>query len=227
MKKCLFGLLFIFLSCTIIACSNEDASTTENAIEEDDHDHSSEERTLEDTEHEENATDVEAAAESNDIPEENTVESDEGIFTLLKINEDIETLEVGPLTLYISHVGITTGQLKGDFSQHMGTDYIEIIDFDFSIVNNSEETVIFNTDNATLTTSTDEQLEVDLRINEYLDSGSTDEEYAGGERKHGYIMFSLESSLAADVEWVQIHIDAPMDEEKNEIGEDIELRVEF
>ncbi|WP_062049199.1 hypothetical protein [Bacillus sp. JCM 19034] len=218
MKKLLYSMLFITFICTIIACSNEDATTTEGNNDEEnvvDQDHNN-------VDHQDSGADT---SDSEDDLEDNTTDNQDGLFTVISGRDDVEIVS-GPLDLYAGFIGLYSAQLRNDFAQHMGTDHLDFIAFDFSIFNTSEETVIFPTDQATLTTNTGEHLTIDSKMVNYFDE-SLDDEYAGNEREFGSLFFVLESSKSEEIEWVEIHIDAPTDEELNAIGEDINLRIDF
>ncbi|TSB44918.1 hypothetical protein [Alkalicoccobacillus porphyridii] len=217
------------VSMLALAACGEDTQTEEdsNASNQED----TEETTLTDNSDEEEATDDEEAADEDP---EDVIESDwetqvgetdaNGNLLLLGRNDTIDTIETGPMTLNIPQVNIAEVlEWPEDIAEFYDFEPTGVIQIDMEVSNSSEDTVNFYPDQATITTSTGEQLESDVFTSDYIDG-----EFIGAVNKKGSVFFLLENSDPNEVEWVRILINSPHDNESfDTLGDEVDFQVDF
>jgi hypothetical protein len=86
--------------------------------------------------------------------------------------------------------------------------------------NTSEENVSFYASQATMATSTGEQLEPDTMLSDHIDG-----EYIGQVNKSGTSFYILENSKAEDVESVRLIYSGPDNDDFETVGEDVDFEV--
>lgn len=97
---------------------------------------------------------------------------------------------------------------------------VTVIAVNASAENTSDDTVNFYLDQATLTTDTKEQVESDMFLGEYIDG-----EYIGNVIHSGSMVYILKNSKADDIGKISLHIDAPLDEDFNTIGDNVTVDI--
>ncbi|MDE5414214.1 hypothetical protein [Alkalihalobacterium chitinilyticum] len=223
MRKLSLIVLSLGLAVSLAACGSEAEETTADG-------------SMPDTENvEESASDEDEEAgateeESQETEADNgwetqvgeTVENEGGAFTLIARNDQVETQETGPMILNIPQVNAASAKLKGDVAEFLETEDIEYIQIDMEVENTSEDTITFYPAQATITTNTGEQLESDIWLSDHIDG-----DFFGQVKQEGSQYFILEKSKAEEIEWVRILISAPLDENWNSLGEDLDFRVEL
>jgi len=235
MKKLLVGLSLSTLL-IVAACGNDNAGAngdnnengndnnvnTEdiNENEANNNDINNENNDNEENEAEEAADDI--ADESWETQVGETVENEGGVFTLHARADGIETIETGPIVMEIEQLNAQSGELSDEMAEMMETEDLHMIQLDLTVENTADEDIIFYSGQATISTSTGEQLESDMWLSDHIDG-----DMMAGTKASGTFFFILENSDAADVESVRLTWGAPMNEDYEEIGEDVDIEVEF
>ncbi|WP_444683859.1 hypothetical protein [Alkalicoccus luteus] len=151
-----------------------------------------------------------------------TIENEGGTFTLHARQDDIDTIETGPVIMDILQVNTVSGELTPDMAELMESDVIDYIQIDVEVQNSSDDDITFYVNQATISTDTGEQLESDWLMSDYLDS-----DMMANTTHSGSFFFILENSNAEDVNSVRMTWSAPIDEDWNELGEDIDIEISF
>lgn len=211
MKKYL-SLLFIGLLVVVIAaCSADEKENTE----------ANEEGFAEETEEREN--------EESLIPIGETAETEGGSFTYHARNNRLKPIETDSFSIKVDKVSVMSGKLAGGFKEYLGQEEIEYIQFDLEVENKTSDSLNFEAYQASIVTSSGEEIVApDSRLTtKSEDTGELNEKFTGGEKKQGAIFFLLEETKAEDVEWVQINMKAPLDENNEKVGEDVNIKVKL
>ncbi|MCR6109499.1 hypothetical protein HXA35_04015 [Bacillus sp. A301a_S52] len=151
-----------------------------------------------------------------------TVETEAGTFTLHARADDIETIETGPIVMEIEQLNAQSGELSDEMAEILDTEELHMIQLDLTVENTADEDIMFYSGQATIATSTGEQLESDMWLSDYIDG-----EMMAGTKANGTFFFVLENSDAADVESVRLTWNAPLDEDWENVGEDVDIEVAF
>ncbi|UJW56632.1 hypothetical protein HXZ66_04030 [Bacillus sp. A116_S68] len=151
-----------------------------------------------------------------------TVETEAGTFTLHARADDIETIETGPIVMEIEQLNAQSGELSDEMAEILDTEELHMIQLDLTVENTADEDIMFYSGQATISTSTGEQLESDMWLSDYIDG-----EMMAGTKANGTFFFVLENSDAADVESVRLTWNAPLDEDWENVGEDVDIEVAF
>ncbi|TYS67597.1 hypothetical protein FZC76_13550 [Sutcliffiella horikoshii] len=200
----LIGLLVVVLA----ACTSDDKKANEEGF-------------AEETEEREN--------EESLIPVGETAETEGGSFTYHARNNRLKPIETDSFNINVDKVSVMSGKLAGGFKEYMGQEEIEYIQFDLEVENKTSDSLNFEAYQASIVTNTGEEVAApDSRLTtKSEDTAELNEKFAGGEKKQGAIFFLLEETKAEDVEWVQINMKAPVDENNEKIGEDIQIKVKL
>ncbi|WP_223703612.1 hypothetical protein [Sutcliffiella deserti] len=152
-----------------------------------------------------------------------TISTEGGDFTFHSRNDQVEGQESGPLTIEFDQVAAISGVLAGDFAEYVGVDAIEYIQVDIQVENTSADPIDFPAYQATVITSTGEEITApDPKLGVPPEGN-----FEGEETKQASVFYVLESSKAEEVEWVRIIMEAPRDGNGEKIGEDLDIRVEL
>ena len=93
---------------------------------------------------------------------------------------------------------------------------------DVEAENTSSDTNYIYMDQATLTTNTKEQVEVDGFLSDYIDG-----EYLGNTVHSGTLYYILHNSSADDITQINLHIDAPHNANFESIGDEVKVELNF
>lgn len=208
MKKVLSLFLIGLLVVVLAACTSDDKKANEEGF-------------AEETEERED--------EESLIPVGETAETEGGSFTYHARNNRLKPIETDSFNINVDKVSVMSGKLAGGFKEYMGQDEIQYIQFDLEVENKTSDALNFEAYQASIVTNTGEEIAApDSRLTtKSEDTGELNEKYTGGEKKQGAIFFLLEETKAEDVEWVQINMKAPVDENDEKVGEDIKIKVKL
>lgn len=136
------------------------------------------------------------------------------------------TGETGPIkyslnALQLSKLTATTDEMAEILEIEKDKECAVLV-IDISAENTSAETINFYLGMATATTNTKEQVESDGFLEEYMDG-----EFLGQVIHSGTLVYILENSKAEDITNVKLYVDAPTDENYDEVGEPLELELTF
>lgn len=152
-----------------------------------------------------------------------TISTEGGDFTFHTRNDQLEPVEAGTLTLDFDQVAGISGVLSPEFAEHVGQDKLEYIQVDIQVTNTSKDPINFDAYQATLITSTGEEITAPNPKLGEIPEGN----FAGEEKKQASVFYVLEKSKAEDVEWVRLVMKAPTNESNEKIGEDLDIKVEL
>ncbi|MGD6776911.1 hypothetical protein [Sutcliffiella horikoshii] len=208
MKKVLSLFLIGLLVVVLAACTSDDKKANEEGF-------------AEETEERED--------EDSLIPVGETAETEGGSFTYHARNNRLKPIETESFTINVDKVSVMSGKLAGGFKDYMGQDEIKYIQFDLEVENKTSDSLNFEAYQASIVTNTGEEIAApDSRLTtKSEDTGELNEKFTGGEKKQGAIFFLLEETKAEDVEWVQINMKAPVDEDDEKVGEDVKIKVKL
>ncbi|AXF54752.1 hypothetical protein [Salicibibacter kimchii] len=151
-----------------------------------------------------------------------TVTNDAGETTLVSLNDDIDTIESGPITLDIEKVNGASATFDDEMAVEMFGEESEYIQLDMTVENTSEDDVTFYASQATMITDTGEQLEPEMMASDHIEG-----EFLGQVEKSGTSIYMLENSTADEVESVELRFDAPHDQDWEDVGESIETEIDL
>ncbi|QFT87799.1 Telomeric repeat-binding factor 2 [Bacillus sp. THAF10] len=208
MKKYLTLLCMALLVVVMTACTSDEKENTEDNKPND---------------HEFAEEIPESEAEESQVPVGETAHTEGGSFTYHARNNRLKPIETATYTVDFDKVSAISGELAGGFKEYLGEDEIEYIQLDIEVTNKSDANINFDAYSAKIVTSTGETIETP---NPML-SSQIEGKFAPEEMKQGSIFFLLEKSKAEEVEWVQIIMKAPLDENNKEIGEELNIKVKL
>ncbi|MCR6096727.1 hypothetical protein HXA31_05015 [Salipaludibacillus agaradhaerens] len=152
-----------------------------------------------------------------------TIENEAGVFTLHARQHNIDTIETGPIVLDLPQVNAASGEITDQMvAELVGSEEMNYVQVDVEVENTSDEDVTFFVSQATISTNTGEQLERDMLLSDHIDG-----EMMAGTKHSGSFLFILENSSAEDIETIRIKMSAPINDDWDELGEDIDLEIEL
>ncbi|GAK12205.1 DUF4352 domain-containing protein [Geomicrobium sp. JCM 19039] len=197
--------------------SEEDDDTVDDDEVDDDEDD------LEDDEQVNNEESDDAPATEGGHVVGETVSDENGEQTLVSLNEDIDTIESGPIVLEIEKVNGVSAVFEGMAADMLDDPEVEYIQVDMVVENTSDDDVTFYASQAKLITDTGEQLDPDMWFSDHLDG-----DYFGNVTKSGSSIYILENSMAEDVTSVELRYSAPFDTDSwDDLGEDIKIEIDL
>lgn len=177
------------------------------------------------------SSDVSASVETeskNDDSTTGTVEHGDG-FTKTPVITDKElnyTGSAGPMNYSIDAIQISNLIATEDAAAEMfgieKNKEVAIIVMDVTAENTSDEDVSFYISQATLISSTKEQVDPSLLFSNYIDG-----EFLGQVVKNGSLVYILPNSNANDISSINLRISAPTDSEWNSLSDDISIDLNF
>nr|DAJ98186.1 MAG TPA: protein of unknown function (DUF5068) [Caudoviricetes sp.] len=97
---------------------------------------------------------------------------------------------------------------------------VTVVAINASAENTTEDTLSFYIGQATLTTNTKEQVESDGFLSEYING-----EFLGNVKNSGTLIYILKNSKAEDLTNLTLHIDAPHNENFENIGDEVKAEI--
>ncbi|CAG9620212.1 DUF4352 domain-containing protein [Sutcliffiella rhizosphaerae] len=206
MKKYLTLFLLAFMVMMMTACNTDKNENTEQENQQ------------------EFAEEVdEDKVDENMVPVGETAITEGGSFTFHARNSRLKPIETESFYVNIDSVSAISGELDGGFKEYLEMDEIQYIQVNIEVENKSTTPLNFDAYQASIVTSTGEEIEVPNP----MISSQFDEKFAPEEKKQGTIAYLLEESKAEEVEWVQIIIKAPMDENNEVVGEEFNIKIKL
>ena len=208
MKKILLSLLILTLSISLIGCSKEKTSETNQNIEAN--------KTTEETK----------IVDEREVVEETgpeTQKTDIGLMTIYKTNEEVNLeQQSGPFIVKVLKSRISTLEPNED-SKFMfdNKDKVTIITLYVEVENTSKEINYIYPNQGTIVTNTKEQVDCDLLLSE--DIGG---DFIGEVIKKGNIFFVLDSD-PEEITNAKYIISGPHNENLDRLGEDITFELSF
>ena len=136
------------------------------------------------------------------------------------------TGETGPIkysldAIQLSKLTATTDEMADFLEIEKDKEYAVLV-IEISAENTADETINFYLGMATATTNTKEQVESNGFLEEYMDG-----EFLGQVIHSGTLVYILENSKAEDITNVKLYVDAPTNENFDEVGEPLEIELTF
>lgn len=132
--------------------------------------------------------------------------------------------EVGPFKYIIEGVQVSKLTATTDeMAQMLGIEKdkeVALVAVNASAENTTTDTLSFYLGQATLTTNTKEQVESDMLLSEYIEG-----EFLGNVKHSGNLVYILKNSKAEDVTNLTLHIDAPHNENYENVGEEVKIDI--
>ncbi|RBP89408.1 hypothetical protein DFO70_11155 [Cytobacillus firmus] len=154
---------------------------------------------------------------------EDVQKTEAGTFTAVHTFEKETKIDTeSPFELTIKKVKAFSGELSETGKELIPEANGDMVIITMSVENTSDETLSFYPDQSTITTSTGEQLESEVFFSD--DVGG---DFIGQVKKEGTVRFLLKSTKAEDIEWVRILIDAPHNENLDNIGKSVDHTFTF
>lgn len=97
---------------------------------------------------------------------------------------------------------------------------VTVVAINASAENTTEDTLSFYIGQATLTSNTKEQVESDGFLSEYING-----EFLGNVKNSGTLIYVLKNSKAEDLTNLTLHIDAPHNENFENIGDEVKVEI--
>lgn len=136
------------------------------------------------------------------------------------------TGETGPIKYSIDRIQVSNVTIESDDEAQVygleGEKPSCMVLVDLSAENTSDDTVDFYAGQAVLTSDTKEQVEPDLWASDYAEG-----QYLGKVKTSGSNIYFLKNSDAKDVKNITLHMDAPSDENLNDLGNDVEINIDL
>lgn len=220
MKRILL-ILFAIMLAVLVGCGDSSANMTGESEEEvkEENDFSDE---TEEAGEDEGETMTTEENESEDAAVGDIVTSEAGEATLVSRTDDVGTFESGPIKLTVEKANGVSMAVSDEYYDFFETDQLEYIQVDLQVENTSDDNITFYASQATMTTSTGEQLEPDMLMSDHIDG-----EYYGEVNKSGTSFYILENSAVEDVESIRLIFSAASDENFEDLGEEIDIEVEL
>lgn len=213
MNRLLMLLAALLFATVLVACGGNSEETPSNESDE-----NSEE--TEDTEGNASDSNDEEENEEQENKVGDTVTNEAGESLLVSRTDDVGTFESGPIKLTIEKANGVSMKINDDYVDMLGGKELEYIQVDMTVENTSDDHISFYASQATMTTSTGEQLESDMLMSDHIDG-----EFLGAVTKSGSSFYFLENSKAEDVESIKLFYSAPHDENFEDIGDKIEVEI--
>lgn len=157
---------------------------------------------------------------TGEIVEENGLKK-EPVATNKELNLSGET---GPFKYTIEGVQVSKLTATTDeMAEMLGIEKdkeVALVAINASAENTTESTLSFYIGQATLTTNTKEQVEADGFLSEYIDG-----EFLGSVKNSGNLIYILKNSKAEDITSLTLHIDAPHDENFENVGDEVKIDI--
>ncbi|MDO5041866.1 MAG: hypothetical protein Q4D95_07240 [Peptoniphilus sp.] len=132
--------------------------------------------------------------------------------------------EVGPFKYIIEGVQVSKLTATTDeMAQMLGIEKdkeVALVAVNASAENTTTDTLSFYLGQATLTTNTKEQVESDMLLSEYIEG-----EFLGNVKHSGNLVYILKNSKAEDVTNLTLHVDAPHNENFENVGEEVKIDI--
>lgn len=149
-----------------------------------------------------------------------TITNEVGEITVVSRTDDVGIFESGPIKLTIEKANGNSMIVNSNYVDMLGGEELEYIQVDMTVENTSEDHITFFASQATMTTSTGEQIEPDMFLSDHIDA-----EFLGAITKSGTSFYILENSKAEDVESIKLFYDEAIDENWENVGEKIEVEI--
>lgn len=140
-------------------------------------------------------------------------------------NKDLNlTGETGPFKYTIEGVQVSKLTATTDeMAEVLGIEKdkeVALVAINTSAENTTDKTLSFYIGLATLTTNTKEQVEADGFLSEYIEG-----EFLGNVKNSGNLIYILKNSKAEDITNLTMHIDAPHDENFENVGDEVKIDI--
>lgn len=216
-KKIVAIMLASMMAFSVVGCGNDNGKKVESQKEISAEEKAEEEKAEEATEEKEEETDDSTTGE---VVEENGLRK-EPVATNKELNL---TGETGPFKYTIEAVQVSKLTATTDeMAEMLGIEKdreVALVAINASAENTTENTLSFYIGQATLTTNTKEQVETEGFLSEYING-----EFLGNVKNSGNLIYILKNSKAEDITNLTLHIDAPHNENFENIGDEVKIDI--
>ncbi len=216
-KKIVTIMLASMMAFSVVGCGNDNGKKVESQKEISAEEKAEEEKAEEATEEKEEETDDSTTGE---VVEENGLRK-EPVATNKELNL---TGETGPFKYTIEAVQVSKLTATTDeMAEMLGIEKdreVALVAINASAENTTENTLSFYIGQATLTTNTKEQVETEGFLSEYING-----EFLGNVKNSGNLIYILKNSKAEDITNLTLHIDAPHNENFENIGDEVKIDI--
>lgn len=216
-KKIVTIMLASMMAFSVVGCGNDNGKKVESQKEISAEEKAEEEKAEEATEEKEEETDDSTTGE---VVEENGLRK-EPVATNKELNL---TGETGPFKYTIEAVQVSKLTATTDeMAEMLGIEKdreVALVAINASAENTTEDTLSFYLGQATLTTSTKEQVDPEGFLSDYIDG-----EFLGNVKHSGNLIYILKQSNAEDITGLTLHIDAPHNENYENVGDDVKIDI--
>ncbi|MYL39838.1 hypothetical protein [Halobacillus litoralis] len=173
---------------------------------------------------EEEQSQQEKTSEEGEKTEEQDTGTPGGEFQSVAHKEDIDTVEVGPLTLTIVSSNLVTGTVTDPFIlDKIGEENIDYINIGMEI-STTDEDINFSSDHLKLTTDTGESFE---SPHDFM-SDKVEMQYIKEDfTRSRMIVYLFDNSKVEDIKSANLLIKAPTDQDGQPLGEDANVEIDF
>ena len=215
-KKIVTIMLASMMAFSVVGCGNDNGKKVESQKEISAEEKAEEEKAEEATEEKEEETDDSTTGE---VVEENGLRK-EPVAT----NKELNLAKVGPFKYTIEAVQVSKLTATTDeMAEMLGIEKdreVALVAINASAENTTENTLSFYIGQATLTTNTKEQVETEGFLSEYING-----EFLGNVKNSGNLIYILKNSKAEDITNLTLHIDAPHNENFENIGDEVKIDI--
>ncbi|MCT8139208.1 DUF4352 domain-containing protein [Anaerobacillus sp. CMMVII] len=158
-----------------------------------------------------------------EVPIGGVIETEAGRFTLVRKTEVNEWFYSGPLKVTIPKVKVVHAFPENELQTKMNSDEFSYVTVALDIENLSDEEIAWFPEQASLILNTGEEVEVaDLFLSDNL--GGT---LIEGMIKTGSLVFVIDRGDAADIEWIRLRINGPLDQNDIQVGANLDIRIDL
>ncbi|MFJ8517680.1 hypothetical protein [Lysinibacillus xylanilyticus] len=162
-----------------------------------------------------------------DDDKKDDVQEDENLKTInTYTNKELDISgQTGPMkynidAVQLKRITVKTEEAANLFDVAVGEE-VNAITISMNAENSSKEDMSFYLGQAVIITNTKEQLEPDMILSEHIEG-----KYLGQVKHEGYNVYVLKNSKVEDLKTIEIRIDAPVNSNVDEQGEDIIQKIE-
>lgn len=206
-KRILLGCLVVLTAVSLSGCGNDNGKKVESKKE------------VEKTTEKSTETDD---SKTGEIIEENGMKKIP-VMTDKKLNMKGKT---GPIKYSIDGIQVSKFTATNDeMAKTLEIDKdkeIALIALNVSAENTNDKTINFYLGQATITTDTKEQVEPDVMLSENIDG-----EFLGKVKHEGTNIYILKKSKADNINKIKLFVDAPSDENFEDVGNKVELELKL
>ncbi|MGG3451799.1 hypothetical protein [Domibacillus aminovorans] len=170
---------------------------------------------------EESETKELATTKNDNKDDPNTITDETVTYKTIKKSKATEPITSGPFTLSLQSTS-SSAEFTGETAEFYGIKNINYVQVIMDIAHTTEATDTFQGRFIKIITNTGEHIDPDITFSDMING-----EVYGKVDLTGSYVYVLQNSQPEDIKWIRVLIDPPHDENKSEIGEPFDIRVDF